>query len=66
MTAIASAMTEAERLAHYAELAAQFREWAKSETNGEARAGLLDMALQYERLASEVKARIDASLAKRD
>jgi hypothetical protein len=44
-------MTETERLAHYRELAAQFREWAKTETNEEARAGLLDMARQYERLA---------------
>jgi hypothetical protein len=50
-------MTEAERIAHYRELATQFREWAKTETNDEARAGLLDMARQYERLASELAAR---------
>jgi hypothetical protein len=37
-------MTDAERFAHYGELATQFREWAKTETNEEARAGLLDMA----------------------
>jgi hypothetical protein len=30
-------MTESERLAHYTELAVQFREWAKSETNAEAK-----------------------------
>jgi len=50
-------MTETERLAHYSQLAAQFREWATSETNKEARAGLLDMARQYERLASELTVR---------
>jgi len=50
-------MTEAERIAHYRRLAAQFREWAKTETNKEARAGLLDMARQYERLASDVAVR---------
>ena len=47
-------MTDAERLAHYRELAAQFWEWAKTETNEEARAGLLDMARQYDRLASDI------------
>ena len=45
-------MTDAERLAH--QLAAQFREWAKTETNEEARAGLLDMARQYDRLAGDI------------
>jgi len=30
-------------IAHYSELAAQFREWAESESNEDARAGLLDM-----------------------
>ena len=35
-------MTETERIAHYRELAAQFREWAKTEINEEARVGLLD------------------------
>jgi hypothetical protein len=53
-----SSLTETERIAHYRELAAQFREWATSETNEEARAGLLDMARQYERPASDAKARI--------
>jgi hypothetical protein len=48
-------MTDAERLAHYRELAAQFREWAEVETNAEARAGLLDMAHQYDRLAQGIK-----------
>jgi hypothetical protein len=59
-------MTETERLAHYRELAAQFREWAKTETNEEARAGLLDMARQYERLASGSRARPDPSSASRE
>jgi hypothetical protein len=58
-------MTETERLAHYRELAAQFREWAKTETNEEARAGLLDMARQYERLATAVTSRPTAPGAKR-
>ena len=53
MAQASGGMTEAERLAHYRELAAQFREWAKTETNEEARAGLLDMARQYERLAGD-------------
>jgi len=52
-------MTESERLAHYSELAAQFREWAETETNEEARVSLLDLARQYERLAIEAKARLD-------
>jgi len=46
-------MTETERLAHYRELAAQFREWAKTEINEEARNGLLDMARQYDQLAGD-------------
>jgi hypothetical protein len=51
-------MTEVERIAHYRELAAQFREWAKTEINEEeAHAGLLDMAQQYERLATDLAAR---------
>ena len=41
-------MTDAERLAHYRELAAQFLEWAKTETNEEARSGLLDMARDFQ------------------
>ena len=45
-------MTEVERIAHYRECAAQFRKWAETETNEEARAGLLDMARQYDRLAN--------------
>jgi hypothetical protein len=57
MAQVSGGMSEAERLAHYRELAAQFREWAESETNEEARAGLLDMARQYDRLATELAAR---------
>ena len=45
-----------ERIAHYRELAAQFRQWAESETVPEGRDGLLDMAGQYERLAIELQA----------
>lgn len=45
-----------ERIAHYRQLAAQFRQWADSETIPEARDGLLDMARQYERLALELQA----------
>jgi hypothetical protein len=48
--------TEFERIAHYREQAAQFRQ-AENETVPEARDGLLDMARQYERLASEIEAR---------
>ena len=51
-----------ERIAHYRELAAQFRHWAESETVPEARDGLLDMARQYERLAIELQA--SAAMAK--
>jgi hypothetical protein len=58
-------MTETERYSHYRELSAQFRQWAETETNVEARAGLLDMARQYERLAIDLKSRGDASVAKR-
>jgi hypothetical protein len=47
-------MRQVERLAHYRELSAQFREWAETETNPEARAGLLDMARQYDRLVSDL------------
>ena len=46
-------MTAVERIAHYREMAAQFRAWAETETNEEARAGLLDMARQYDRLVNE-------------
>ena len=47
-----------ERVSHYREQAAQYRRWAEDETVPEARDGLLDMARQYERLASELAARI--------
>ena len=60
-----AAPTEIERLAHYRNLAAQFRGWADNEPNDAARAGLVDMARQYDRLAVEVAARIDAVLARR-
>ena len=46
-------LTKVERIVHYRDLAVQFRQWAETETNHEARAGLLDMAWQYERLASQ-------------
>src|SRR5437016_1544361 len=49
----APVLTEVERIAHYRDLAVQFRQWAETETNHEARAGLLDMARQYERLAKQ-------------
>jgi hypothetical protein len=45
-----------ERIAHYRELAAQFRQSAESETVPEARDGLLDIARQYDRLAIELQA----------
>ena len=44
-----------ERAAHYRELAAQYRQWAEAETNEEAHAGLLEMAIQYDRLAGETE-----------
>jgi hypothetical protein len=43
-------LTEIERIAHYRDLAVQFRQWAQTETNDAARAGLLGMARQYDRL----------------
>ena len=52
MARASAGMTDTERIAHYRELASQFREWAKTETDEEARAGLLDMARQYEELAN--------------
>ena len=58
-------MTETERLARYHELAAQFRDWAETEANKRARASLLDMAPQYERLAADMTARTKASPADR-
>ena len=45
--------TEAERIAYYRDLAAQFRGWAEDETNQEARDQLLERARQYERLANQ-------------
>jgi hypothetical protein len=66
MAKASAGITEAERLVHYRVLAAQFREWAEAEANEEARAGLLDMARQYDRLVSETLAKIAASLANRD
>ena len=50
--------TDIERLAHYRELAAQFRQWTKNEKVSEERDGLLDLARQYERLGRELEARI--------
>jgi hypothetical protein len=49
--------TDLERIAHYRQQANQFRQWAEEETVPEASEGLLDMAKQYERLASELEAR---------
>jgi hypothetical protein len=57
-TSAGTGKTEIERLAHYRELAAQFRQWAENESVSEARDGLLDMARQYERLARELEARL--------
>ena len=45
--------TEVQRRAYYRDLAAQFRGWAEDETNQEAHDRLLEMARQYERLASQ-------------
>jgi hypothetical protein len=49
--------TELERVAHYREQAAQFRQWGEKEAIPQLRDGLLDMARQYERLASEIEAK---------
>jgi hypothetical protein len=49
--------TELERVAHYREQAAQFRQWGEKEAIPRLRDGLLDMARQYERLASEIEAK---------
>jgi hypothetical protein len=57
MTKASGGMTDAERIARYFKLAAQFREWAETETNEEARSGLLDMARQYDRLVKAAAAR---------
>jgi hypothetical protein len=42
---------------HDREQAAQFWQWAEEESVLDARDGLLDMARQYERLASAIEAR---------
>jgi hypothetical protein len=57
MSNASGGMTDAERMAHYLELAGQFREWAETESNEEARSGLLDMARQYDRLVKDLAAR---------
>ena len=54
---LGAAGTNVERIAHYRQQAGQFRRWAEEENLPEARDGLLDMAKQYERLASELEAR---------
>ena len=60
-------LTDVERCAHYRQLAIQFRDWAASESNQQARDGLMDMALQYDRLVIELAAKIDQAIrAKRD
>jgi hypothetical protein len=51
-----------ERIAHYREQATQYRQWAADETVAEARDGLLDMARQYDRLASELEAKTAPAL----
>jgi hypothetical protein len=50
--------TDTERLLHYRELAAQFRQWAADETVLEAQEGLPDIARHYDRLAVEQEIRI--------
>ena len=45
--------TEVQRRAYYRDLAAQFGGWAEDETNQEARDRLLEVAREYERLASQ-------------
>jgi len=70
MARASAAPTEVERIAHYRDLAVQFQEWADqewadSESDEKAQVGLLGLARQYERLATELTARIDAVLAKR-
>jgi hypothetical protein len=44
----------------------QLKDWAKSQPNEEAGDGLVNMARQFERLASALTAKTDAALAKRD
>jgi hypothetical protein len=57
LASVGTGKTELERIAHYREQAAQYRQWAEDESVPEARDGLLDMARQYERLARELEAR---------
>jgi hypothetical protein len=57
LASTATDRAELERAAHYREQADQFRQWAAEEAVPEARDGLLDMARQYERLASELEAK---------
>jgi hypothetical protein len=45
--------TEVQRIVYYRDLGAQFRGWAEDATNQEARDRLLEVARQYERLASQ-------------
>ena len=54
--AVNVAQPAVQRIAYYRDLAAQFRGWAEDETNQEARDRLLEMARQYERLASGSRA----------
>jgi hypothetical protein len=58
-------LTDVERVAHYRDMAGQFRKWAEAETREQSRIGLLDMARQYERLATQLGSRPTASLANR-
>jgi hypothetical protein len=51
-----TAGTDLGRKARYHQQAAQFRQWADEETLPETRDGLLDIAMQYEGLASELEA----------
>lgn len=53
MAQTARILTEIERIAHYRELADQFREWAETEANEETRAGLLGVAREYDQLANQ-------------
>ena len=56
--------TDIERLAHYRELAAQFRQWAKNENVSEARDGLLDLARRaYSRESDELLRTLAVSVA---
>jgi len=63
--AVSLGPTEAERIAYYRDLAAQFRGWAEDETNQKVRDSLSGMARQYERLAADITARAKGPLANR-